>query len=533
MNKKILILPIFFLLILISLVNNSFAAPYYGYPKEYDITILNLHKKDIEKIELFTPWGYSNGDDNERVEIDSRQFPYYNFYYTSDNLKYGGVKCKILDTITKDRIKSSKNSISFNITPNENLTSFYFRIYMKDNSVVYSNYINSYTIIDEYSTKEKVIEAGKIKDKIVYWTGNFETRDPWIVLHECDIGITDNNNTNTSTNYFIIPLVIIVILSTILSIIFFKKYKKNKIFKILILALLFCIVICSIVYIIYYFNNVNPNENEEKLKTYVQEQDKLYEKEKQEYIDRIKKEKEEKEKEEKESEVIKVNLVDMSIDKRYFWTNNTAYMMTKQVRIEDSSNKSNELYRIVYFSPEFFENFFYGSFYDEDNQIFYFTQDKRSYVKANNYSCYEDDSTFTLVQNANLKTIIKDGKLFIPLPLYRYESILKGCFGFDEETNTIYYYGDPMGLPENYTFSDIDDSIKLKEKLSHRDYYYNPNKLSNDAGYCTLDYMIDYKNGLYMYYSAEINGKPCNIKLYYRYNINTHDYHYDKYEIVD
>lgn len=520
--KKIrnLMVLIYVFLLLISLANISFASPVYFYPKEYDITLFNLDRNDIEKIEIFTPWGHF--DDDNKIEIDGRLFNYNNQYYAGpdEDSEYNGIKCKVLDTITKDKIKSLKNGIAFDISCTDDLTNFHLKIYLKDNSVVFSDYICSYTLIDEFSSKEQVTEAKKIKNKKVYWVGDFEKRDPWIEMYESDIKLIENK-----TKIFSICLAIIFLL-----IILMKIYKKNEFLKIIILILIICGVFSSVVLL---FKNKTSSENEEQLKTYVKEQNEKNEKEKQEFREKKRKAKEEKEKEEKESEIIKVNLVDMSLDKKYNWKNNTAYMVYKPIKIRNSMHSSNELYNIVYFSTEFFENFFQGSFYDENNQIFYFYKDQHAYVKANDRYYYEDTTKFYLVQNIDLKTIVIDGKLYIPLPLYRHDFLTLNCFGFDKETNTIYYFGERMGLPTNYSFSHFDDNIKLKEEISTKDFYYNSNKFSEDTSYSTLEYMINNKDGLYQCYLAEIDGKLCIIKLYYRYNSNTHDYHYDKYKIIE
>lgn len=520
---RILIVLIYIFLLLISISNISFAEPVYFYPKEYDITLFNLDRKDIEKIETFTPWGSFDADN--KIEIDGRLFNYNNQYYAGpdEDSEYNGIKCKVLNTITKDKIKSFRNGITFNISCTDDLTNFHLKIYLKDNSIVYSDYICSYTIIDEFSSENEIKEAKKIRNKKIYFGGDFEKRAPWIEMYESDIKM--NSNFDIAV-IFSCCLVIIFLL-----IILMKIYKKNKFLKIIILILIICGVVSSIVL---FLNNKTSSKNEEKLKIYVKEQNEKSEKAKQEFREKKRKAKEEKEKEEKESEIIKINLVDMSLDKKYNWKNNTANMIYKPIRIKDYSNNSNELYNIVYFSTEFFENFFYGSFYDQNNQIFYFYKDQHAYVKANDRYYYEDTTKFYLVQNIDLKTLVIDGKLYIPLPLYR-ENLLTGkCFGFDKETNTIYYYGERMGLPTNYSFKQFDDNIKLKEKiLNHKDFYYNSNKFNEDSYYYTLEYMIDHKDGVYAFYVAEVCGKSCIIKLYYRYNSNTNDYHYDKYEIIE
>ncbi len=69
---KTLIILIFFLSILICLSNISYAAPGYFYPKEYNVTLLNLEKKDVEKIEEIM--NQQKPNQVETIKLNSKKF---------------------------------------------------------------------------------------------------------------------------------------------------------------------------------------------------------------------------------------------------------------------------------------------------------------------------------------------------------------------------------------------------------------------------------------------------------------------------
>ena len=209
-------------------------------------------------------------------------------------------------------------------------------------------------------------------------------------------------------------------------------------------------------------------------------------------------------------------------------------MLIETVEIKDFNN--NKLsYNIVFFSTEFFENFFEDSFYDERNQKFYFYgKDRDTFVKGNDNMYYDEESEFYLVQNLNLSTKVIDGKLYIPVPLYRNDFAYQHTLGFDKETNTIYYYGPSRTVPANQVFPNI-DNVELIEEINKTTFYYDSDKYKEDNHYCTLEHMIDLKDGEYAYYAAKINGKSQIIKVYYKYNGMEYfagNYTYDRYSII-
>lgn len=233
-------------------------------------------------------------------------------------------------------------------------------------------------------------------------------------------------------------------------------------------------------------------------------------------------------------EIIKVNLINKSIGNEYNWKNDSANMLIETVEIKDFNN--NKLsYNIVFFSTEFFENFFEDSFYDERNQKFYFYgKDRDTFVQGNDNKYYDENSEFSLVQNLNISTKVIDKKLYIPIPLYRNNFAYQHSLGFDKETNTIYYYGPRRSVSANQLFPNI-DNVELIEKINKTTFYYNPDKYEKDNDYCTLEHMIDLKEGEYEYYVVNINGESQIIKMYYKYNGMKHsaeNYTYDRYSVI-
>lgn len=177
--KKILI-TLFFICII---ATNTFAAPIHYYPNKYNITINNITKRNIEKIEIFTPWGFF--DEEDKVEIDGRLFNYSGIY--SNGIKgeeYRGVKCKILDVINKKDIKEISNGINFSISGVE--TIFHLKIYTKDGNNLFTDGISSSMIIDEFSCsdKEYVAKVENFQKETISFIGNYTSNDTWILMKE-------------------------------------------------------------------------------------------------------------------------------------------------------------------------------------------------------------------------------------------------------------------------------------------------------------------------------------------------------------
>ena len=216
---------IIFFVIFFLYINNSFAAPFYYYPNEYSITINNINKKDINKIEVFTPWGYF--DDNDKVEIDGRLFNYNNYYYNgTDGKEYNGVECKIINTIEKDSIRRTKNGINILIS-NIDLP-LNLRIYLKNGIEIFTDNIESSMLIDEFlhNDEEYVKEVKEFEKGTVHFTGDYNSDKTYI-----EMKITEEEpiiiESNVNLLVFIIIMIIILIVVAIY-IIFILKNRKRR-----------------------------------------------------------------------------------------------------------------------------------------------------------------------------------------------------------------------------------------------------------------------------------------------------------------
>ena len=223
MRKIITKIGILFFIICFFYQINSSAAPMYYYPKKYSITINNINKEDVKKIEVFTPWGYFDNE-AEKVEIDGRLFNYNNYYYSgTEGKEYNGIKCDIIDTVDKEDIGKNENGI--NILLSNIDISFNLRIYMNDGKVIYTDNIRSSMIIDEFSyeDKEYVKEVKQFEKSTAYFIAEYDLNKPWIEMKKTDeelIIIKSNNN--------LIVITTITILVGGASIIYVIKNKRSK-----------------------------------------------------------------------------------------------------------------------------------------------------------------------------------------------------------------------------------------------------------------------------------------------------------------
>lgn len=501
--KRILIVLLLFLFITI-FINTSFAAPEAHSPNEYNISIKNILKKDVEKIEIFTTWDSDNSDKPE-VEIDGRLFNYNNhYYYGIEGEEYDGIKCRIIDTINNRKIKEIDNGINFSISNVDR--SFHLRIHTKTGKILFSDSISSYMIIDEFSYKDKeyVKQVKEFEKETVYFSGEYFPDEIWIEMENVEATAIEELNLNNNK--------IIIIMAILILLIFFILFKfKNKIanFKITIIVLLF-ILIAAIGLFCFYKNWSNKNINKNNTNTLGKNTTQINETEK--------------------FEIKKVNLINKYEYNEKKWKNDTVNMMIKIIQINeyDIETKSyiNKTRNLILFSTEFFENFFEESFYDEENQKFYFYgKDKNIYAKGNDKYYYKNHRKFEFDQYRDITTEVVDGKLYIPIPLKILEFYFNPLLGFDEENNNIYYYA-----PEKHAILDESntkiDNVKLKDKISEA-VFVNDEVYKNDF---TLEYMIDRENGQYAYFSSEINEESYIIKVYYKYNGS--EYTYDRYEII-
>ncbi|MBR3211290.1 MAG: hypothetical protein IKF71_05095 [Bacilli bacterium] len=210
--KKIMFLILFFGVLCCSIP--VLAAPFYYYPKEYQITIHNMDKESIDSIELIydTGCGFNYTDNPEwRYWIEGTDFG-YQYKDSKDADVIPKLSTKQIDEIARLYLNSDTASKingywidgkeipgmhgSINkFTINENTKIYYdnqdivvsysadednfayinkmvLRIQMKDQDVVYSPTISSQYIyiVDEYSTEEDI----KIAEEVENTTAVFE-----------------------------------------------------------------------------------------------------------------------------------------------------------------------------------------------------------------------------------------------------------------------------------------------------------------------------------------------------------------------
>lgn len=207
--KKIMLVILF----LLTFNLNSFAAPYYYFPKQYIITIKNTNKKEIKNIELlynsgigfnyesnnrFRSWlnntdfgyKYKKYSDKEIIpQLDSQQIDKIAFLYVhkdASSVKGYWLDNSVINSNTsiakfaiyeKANIKYFKDKIIISYTGNDNKDIYpngiILRITKKDNTILYSNQIYSSQIglIDEFSKPDDIEKA----KKVTTITAHFET----------------------------------------------------------------------------------------------------------------------------------------------------------------------------------------------------------------------------------------------------------------------------------------------------------------------------------------------------------------------
>lgn len=226
---------------------------------------------------------------------------------------------------------------------------------------------------------------------------------------------------------------------------------------------------------------------------------------------------------------IEVNFINQSGQTDYEWKNNKVYMETQTIELVNGAKT--EKCNVVFLSIEFWENFYNKSYYDKENQIFYFYgKEENIYVKSNEGYYYEDKNTFNLLQNARATPIVINEKLYIPLCLYRNTDMSNRNFGFNEETNTLIYFG-PSKTSEFFEKLEI-ENVKILEEIYTKEYYYDSDKYLNDSQYISIEFLKNRKDGVFKYYLAEINGNTNVIKVIYKYDALRKKYLYDRYEII-
>ena len=187
--KKIIIVSF---LICFFCMNTIIAAPYLYRPKKYDITINNINKINIEKVEVLIDYGAKG-------------------------------KYKVIDTIDNKDIKQKVNGINIVLTDVDN--AIYLRFCMKSGKEIITNEIDysSAMMVDEFSARDEryVAEAKKSAEKTAYFTGTYN-------LSNANIEIKDSNWIVSIVTNLPIPIVILICIVIALVIVRVRKMKDNK-----------------------------------------------------------------------------------------------------------------------------------------------------------------------------------------------------------------------------------------------------------------------------------------------------------------
>ena len=274
--KKLLI-PILLLFLLLGLNVKVLGAPAYYYPKKYNVTIKNINKNEIKKIEVlysekygfsylansenrrwikYTDFGYKyrNYSDEEIIptltdeQIDDIYKAYINKDISDVNGYWieqkdiptieGSIEKLVINENTNVQYKNNTAIVTYTATKETyyRINSMLLRIEKTDNTVLYSNPITSnlWTVEDENSTQEELAESEKILNKTAYFEVDFSK--PQNNFEVTEVPKKNNNkiDNNIISNYYIIltiviTFIIIIILSTVILLIHSRKTSKlNK-----------------------------------------------------------------------------------------------------------------------------------------------------------------------------------------------------------------------------------------------------------------------------------------------------------------
>ncbi len=265
--RKILLI----ILIILCLNTKVLAAPFYYYPKEYNVTINNIEKNDIKKIEIlyYIPiYGFNYSSSNEsRSWIKDTNFGYkyknysdaeiiptlttaqidaiansYNHIDTS-HIKGYWIEKKEIPTINTSIAKfqvnkntnikyNNKNIIVTYFSDKETypyLDNMYLKIVKNDNTILYSNPISSsiVKVIDENTSPEEKKEKEKILNQTAYFEVDFSK-----IHNNFDVSeIFKKTNNNILLNYYLILIIVIIstiIIACVIIILFIKNNNKSK-----------------------------------------------------------------------------------------------------------------------------------------------------------------------------------------------------------------------------------------------------------------------------------------------------------------
>ena len=260
---------IFFALFMTFISNDHvFGAPYHYYPKKYRVTIKNVNKEDIKKIEVIylTRCGLNYEENNRyRYWLYETDFGYKYENYTDeeiipklsddeiteiaisylhmDDCRINGywVENKYIDISTQMAkfgiyddvdIKYYNNRIVVTYKSNDNnnysMDIKYLRIVKKDDTVLYSKRISSRKVelVDEYSSEERYENAKKVMDEVAYFEVDYSEIKQSFDVIEVDKEIEEIHENSSRNIIFISVTVGLFILLCVVFIII--RNNKNK-----------------------------------------------------------------------------------------------------------------------------------------------------------------------------------------------------------------------------------------------------------------------------------------------------------------
>ena len=175
-------------------MNNLIAAPYTYYPKKYVVTINNINKISIEKIEV---------------------------------LIVCGSKYETKDTINRKDIQQRLKGI--NIVLSDIDSPIYLRIWMKNGEYIMTDKIDysSAMMVDEFtaSNEKYVEEAKKSAEKTVHFIGEYNSSNSKIKIKSSNFIISRVENPPMSIAILISGIIVFFIFKIILR---SRKKKENK-----------------------------------------------------------------------------------------------------------------------------------------------------------------------------------------------------------------------------------------------------------------------------------------------------------------
>lgn len=225
MNKKIKII-IFFILILLILTFKCFAAPAYYYANTYQVTIFNVNKEDINKIEVLAPLSGGKKDSAEE-EYEYVSSNLINYYEDSN------IKCLKYKNVSELNFKDNACIIEIydinDYQHEKNKTYFggdvFLKIIKNDGNIIYTNVFQYYDVVDEFNSNDEWEEAKKFVNEIGKFECNFDNNKT--ILEVNLINQEDNESKSEMGNllYRNVIILLVVILLVVSLIILIRKKK--------------------------------------------------------------------------------------------------------------------------------------------------------------------------------------------------------------------------------------------------------------------------------------------------------------------